>query len=81
MLILSLLLTVIATTETILPRELTWLSVLSIPDLARCCFKLNLKACFMSMKEPFEYVRKTGAMIALQANSNLRLHPSRSPTL
>ena len=45
----------VALTE-VIPLNLTWLSVLMIPDIARCFFKLNAQAVKLCISEPFDFM-------------------------
>ena len=40
----------------VIPLNWTWLSVLILPDMARCFFKLNAQAVKLCISEPFDFI-------------------------
>ena len=66
----------VALTE-VIPLNLTWLGVLSMPDAARCLFKLNAQAVKLCISEPFDFLVPFIALTVglIGAVGSLEFHP------
>ena len=66
----------LALTE-VIPLNLTWFTMLLLPDVLRCFFKLNIQAVKMCLSEPFDFMVPfiTLAVGLIGAVASFEFHP------
>ena len=61
----------------VIPLNLTWLGILSMPDAARCLFKKNVQGVKLCISEPFDFLVPFIALTLglIGAMGSLEFHP------